>query len=635
MSNDGFYKQLHRKNKLSVDSARLFDSLLGEGEQRNRTKPYKFRIVKNELSFRELSLINPHSQLQVALFYKKYADLICYHCNKSNFSMRLPERIGSAYYVPSEHSDVNKYKISSVDDTEIDRLARNPASFFAYRGFQKLHKFFSSSSYIQLEKRFAYSASLDVHRCFDSIYTHSVSWAIKGKSLAKDQSSQTTFGGEFDKLMQRLNWDETNGICIGPEVSRIFAEVIFSEIDRRIEEKLRELGYEARQHYDCRRYVDNYYFFSDSEETLAEAQRSLSSELKRFNLHINEEKTEITRRPFYTKKSQAISQINAHLGEFFEKLISNEHKSTAGKTLSAPRFIYRHRSLFNNLINKVKDSCFSANVGYDCVANYILGALRLRTLSLVDSYLEIDPEERPDEETYERCLLLLLDLSFYFLSLHPTVPSSLRVCHSIVRISRFIESEQLSFSAHFEECLLRWVNQLIQTPVFSKLFSRHEVIPVELWNVILCLAETTLPTEAIRSVIDRVERRSTHGTYFRIVSELFIYKDLSDFDEQKATAVNSARHFLSSCRDIPRSSEHLHLFLDLLSCPYISEDLKETILSENWESLDGGNGRLPARAHASPRRIVEELGAENWFVCWTGIDLLRLIEKRELSRVYA
>ena len=38
--------------------------------------------------------------------------------------------------------------------------------------------------------------------------------------------------------MQRLNYNETNGIVIGPEFSRIFAEIILQRVDKEVEKAL-------------------------------------------------------------------------------------------------------------------------------------------------------------------------------------------------------------------------------------------------------------------------------------------------------------------------------------------------------------------------------------------------------------
>ena len=63
---------------------------------------------------------------------------------------------------------------------------------------------------------------MDIARCFYHIYTHTIAWAVKGKEQAKELIGKETFENAFDTLMQHANYNETNGIIVGPEISRIF-----------------------------------------------------------------------------------------------------------------------------------------------------------------------------------------------------------------------------------------------------------------------------------------------------------------------------------------------------------------------------------------------------------------------------
>jgi hypothetical protein len=64
------------------------------------------------------------------------------------------------------------------------------------------------------------------------------------KNYAKQQLNKTksTFPFKFDQLMQRSNYNETNGIIIGPELSRIFAEIIMQSVDNNIINDLNKEG---------------------------------------------------------------------------------------------------------------------------------------------------------------------------------------------------------------------------------------------------------------------------------------------------------------------------------------------------------------------------------------------------------
>jgi hypothetical protein len=50
---------------------------------------------------------------------------------------------------------------------------------------------------------------------------------------------------------------------IGPEFSRIFAEIILQKIDITIEKKLKENNYFLKVDYEMYRYVDDYFLFCD------------------------------------------------------------------------------------------------------------------------------------------------------------------------------------------------------------------------------------------------------------------------------------------------------------------------------------------------------------------------------------
>lgn len=58
---------------------------------------------------------------------------------------------------------------------------------------------------------------------------------IKTHSKGKCDGS---VGVLWDKMMQEMNYNETNGIVIGPECSRIFAEVIMQYVDQMVEQQL-------------------------------------------------------------------------------------------------------------------------------------------------------------------------------------------------------------------------------------------------------------------------------------------------------------------------------------------------------------------------------------------------------------
>lgn len=112
------------------------------------------------------------------------------------------------------------------------------------------------------------------------------------------------------------DYNETNGIVIGPEFSRIFAEVIFQHVDSSVAHSLKNEKYDFERDYVCYRYVDDYFFFYNDEACRKKAIELFDEKLKEFKLAISAEKTHEFSRPFITDITRAKIRI--------DKLIDNE-----------------------------------------------------------------------------------------------------------------------------------------------------------------------------------------------------------------------------------------------------------------------------------------------------------------------
>ena len=120
------------------------------------------------------------------------------------------------------------------------------------------------------EKRFERLYKFDIQSCFDSIYSHSFTWAVSGgkEEYKKHLNGKAkSFGDDWDNIMQKMNYNETNGIVIGPEFSRIFAEIILQYIDKKVKQTLLVAGYNFNEHYCCYRYVDDIFFYYNDEKS--------------------------------------------------------------------------------------------------------------------------------------------------------------------------------------------------------------------------------------------------------------------------------------------------------------------------------------------------------------------------------
>lgn len=129
----------------------------------------------------------------------------------------------------------------------------------------------------------------DISRFFPSIYTHSIPWAVLGKTVAKSQFSsgilKNTWSDLTDKYSRSLFKNQTIGIPIGPDTSHLIAEVILTRIDIDLSNKFNKIN--------GIRYIDDYEFSfatrSQAEDVLSYFQHLLND----FELALNSNKTKI------------------------------------------------------------------------------------------------------------------------------------------------------------------------------------------------------------------------------------------------------------------------------------------------------------------------------------------------------
>jgi hypothetical protein len=129
----------------------------------------------------------------------------------------------------------------------------------------------------------------DVSRFFPTIYTHSIPWALHGKTVAKRHRKPTAayFGNAIDLSLRQGRDQQTMGIPIGPDTSHIIAESIATAVDLAFRGRLKRwpAGF---------RYVDDYFLFFNSVTDAEAALAALARSLQDFELQLNFEKTRIS-----------------------------------------------------------------------------------------------------------------------------------------------------------------------------------------------------------------------------------------------------------------------------------------------------------------------------------------------------
>ena len=131
----------------------------------------------------------------------------------------------------------------------------------------------------------------DISRFFYTAYTHSIPWAVIGKEKTKEwlihnkTKLNAHWANDFDRALQSCQSRETFGIPVGPDTSRVIAEIFLAgiEADKALLPWLKD--------GNAFRLVDDFIIGFEREENAHKTLAALRSALWKFNLQLNEEKT--------------------------------------------------------------------------------------------------------------------------------------------------------------------------------------------------------------------------------------------------------------------------------------------------------------------------------------------------------
>lgn len=130
----------------------------------------------------------------------------------------------------------------------------------------------------------------DILQFYPSLYTHTIPWAIHGKPVGKAAMNDWSLpGNRLDFWMRQAQDRQTRGVPIGPDTSRLIAELVLVGVDQLIQKRVPGLqGFRALDDYEL-----SFRTRSEAESALAELQSALAE----YELQLNESKTDILELP--------------------------------------------------------------------------------------------------------------------------------------------------------------------------------------------------------------------------------------------------------------------------------------------------------------------------------------------------
>ncbi|CAM3275538.1 Reverse transcriptase (RNA-dependent DNA polymerase) [Pseudomonas gessardii] len=600
------------------------------------TIPYKYKIRKNSYESRGLAIMHPAQQLETGLFYSRYDHLIVGLCQRSPFSLRAPCSIASYYVERALSSSNNTGKDNHVEEAAdgFGVVPNTGTSYFAYKKFPFLFRYYDSLEFLRLEKKFKQLTKMDISDCFNRIYTHTIAWAVKSKEHAKRNKQQSSFEASFDKLIQNANHGETAGILIGPEVSRIFAEIILQRVDLDIISRASKLGLQLDTDYTIRRYVDDYFIYTNTSTAQDALKKLIPGALAEFKLAINNGKTSDQVRPYITSTSISRHNISINIASFFNKYVDfkSELNEESGKnsTVIFLKGIDNVTAAVVQTITAVKRSIGEMG-SYDATANYFLGMFKKFLSRMIGK--KIKSENDTAHNALYFFLTAIIDIVFFYYSMTLRVRQTYQISEIILMIAKIMKP----LPADLKDTLIRKIvdeGRLIINQANNDL-PEHKI---EVMNLLIVLRtfgveyvfDMPLLSRTFEFDIGPEQEISIKENfdYFQLVFLLSYIGGIPAFDNLVSTAVEfSSVRFLS--KGWADEAENVFMFFDLLSCPYVSPAEKQKIAKLALRHISEKN--LNERAN----KLIQDVSLRTWFFGWTQtVDLGLVLKKKELRTPY-
>ena len=193
---------------------------------------------------------------------------------------------------PKAWADIRSRFAAFATDPKIRCLSIPQASLTERKdqGAQILHWWQGiEQASIELALDFNYVLHADITDCYGSIYTHSIAWAVHGKSTAKAKKhDQSLIGNRIDHRMQDMQHGQTNGIPQGSVLVDLIAELVLGYADLELSQHLANLNI---SNFQILRYRDDYRIFVNSSQDGELILKTLTEVLIALGLKVNASKT--------------------------------------------------------------------------------------------------------------------------------------------------------------------------------------------------------------------------------------------------------------------------------------------------------------------------------------------------------
>lgn len=625
--------------KHNTPELELFLHLIS-GASCGKRKPFVYNISKdNSRDARQLTLLHPYQQLQMVEFYERYKMLLIEFCSKSHFSLRYPYKVAT---YKRKAKDI--LPVLSDENPKEESNSFNLKHYFAYKRYNNINNFYDDYLYLRAEKQFKNLYKLDLHKCFENINAFDLGKAIYGENIPVDSNDMATQFAQLQKSF--LTNDKQNGIVIGPEFSRIFAEMILQSIDVETERILEENDIRYSEHYVFYRYVDDGFLFFNDENVKTQFRAVYSETLEKYGQSINDEKTkDYSCKPFVNQITRVKFNIKSLITSSFENKLENflgfihlqEGRFDAVVDIKYKNFIQE----FRNIVG------VGGEVTYKDIMSYTLGLIKKqlhrRLKDFNDIYKpykysndikELQPKGQKILDYYEKEFLIvaseLIEILFFLLNCDSRMNTSVHIVALINRIQMFVRGlyvfDDGSRSCKFRQKAIWRLDEVISDEI-AKILETCPPYDCNLMEILNILELEKLMNPSCRISPSRLSKFVSQTNekdlnFFVVFEILHLIQNKTEFEgimERMMIWINTKIQQLQTSND--SCAENVLVLIETLACPWIQLEQKRKICDDLF-----GNENEEAMIH-----FLRKQG--DMFINWRNYNIestMKLIDNTEV-----
>lgn len=518
------------------------------------TKPLKYRVLKGNGTMREMSIIQPVSVLNLFLFIECYQkDILNYLEKHHGFSIRYHKKSTNLFY-KSRSGKITQYFQEQVSRVGRGVIQQN-ANYFKIVPFESINSFADSRIWRMCNFKYNYYAKLDYKSCFDSIYTHAFSWMIERNVVDAKYANNSHLFITIDRILQNINGRSSNGIVVGPEFSRMMAEILLQHVDSEILLALEKDGILYNVDYVAFRYVDDIFLFSNHPQILERILSEYKTIGEHYLLRINELKLTKGTTPCLPKewleKTRHLSDI---IGNFFYQGKKSDYENLPEEN----RYIVKNDFIS---VDRIKDEIAILVKQHpdDCrtIVSFLLSTL-LNNISKKGVGYTLFGKKQLGKA------FLLLDIALYIYAFYPSFDQTRKIISAIAYLNSEIgfKSEESA-----KEKLSRTINR------YSFVFRSGNIHDLCDWFPFFFEYGIELDAKTECALIEEASKNNDPIIWANILLYSRYYKPFfNELLKRIETVVSKQLSKISSKQ--PMMQEEFWYVLIFHNCPYISIELR-------------------------------------------------------------